>query len=92
MMEITADTVLRRNPEAAHRVIDGTALIVLPRQAKMLTLNAVGTRVWELLENRSAAQIAKSIASEFDVTEARALADTLEFLRQLDERGMLVAS
>jgi hypothetical protein len=90
MIEITADTMLRRHPEAAHRIIDGTALIVMPRQAKMLTLNAVGTRVWELLENRTAAEMAKSIAAEFEVTEERAIADTLKFLRQLDERGMLV--
>jgi hypothetical protein len=90
MPDIDAETVFARNPEAAFRIVDGTALIVMPREAKMLTLNAVGTRVWDLLDGRTPAQIARAIAAEFEVDEATALADALAFLATLRERGMVV--
>lgn len=91
MIEIRTDTVVRRHSDASYRMIEGAALIVMPREAKLLTLNQVGSRVWELLEKQTAAQVARAIAEEFDVGYDDALQDTLRFLAKLFERGMVVA-
>ncbi len=49
MSEIRSETIVRWHPEASHRVIGGAAVIVLSREAQILTLNSVGTRIWTLL-------------------------------------------
>jgi hypothetical protein len=89
MKEITAETVVRRHPDAAFRVIDGTAIIVMPRDAKMLTLSDVGTRVWQLLDEGNVGEIAKAITEEFDTTLKQALLDTISFLVALNDRGLV---
>jgi len=90
MSEIGRETVLKKHPDAAHRVVDGEAVIVMPRDAKVLTLNPVGTLVWSLLEARTVAEIATLVTDEFDVNEARALEDTVAFLTDLQSRGMVI--
>lgn len=90
MTQIRNDSTFRRNPDAAFRVVDGQALIVMPKEAKMVTLNAVGTRVWELLEGRTAAEIAATLILEFDVSEEEATADTISFLEILFMKEMAI--
>jgi hypothetical protein len=87
--EFDAETRVRRHPDAAHRVIDGQAVVVMPRDALLLTLNEVGSHIWQLLGDRTVADLARAVAEEFDVTYEAALADTLRFLEDLRSRGMV---
>jgi hypothetical protein len=80
----------RREPSAAWRVIDGEAVMVLPSTGKVHTLNAVGTRFWELVDgSRSMADIAAALAEEFDAPVERIAEDCRAFAAELGERGLL---
>jgi hypothetical protein len=90
-MSETADGACpRREPAAAWRVVDGEAVMVLPSTGKVHTLNAVGTRFWELVDGeRSIADIAAQIVEEFDAPVERIAADCRAFAVELSERGLL---
>jgi hypothetical protein len=86
---IAGDARPTRNPRIAARVVDGKALIVVIDQRQLHTLNAVGTRVWELCDGRSVGAIADALAAEFDVDRETALRDVLGFVAHLRELGVL---
>ena len=88
-MELNAESVLRPHPDVAFRIVDGTAVLVVARDAKMLTLNRVGSRIWELLDGRTVADIASVLTSEFRVEEDQAARDALDLLGKLLGRGLL---
>jgi hypothetical protein len=79
-----------RNDRTAARVVDGKALIVILDKRQLHTLNAVGTRVWELCDGRTVGAIADVITAEFAVERARALGDVQRFVAQLQQVGALV--
>ncbi len=80
----------RRNPDAAFRVIDGQAVIVVPATQSMHTLNEVGTFIWQRCEGRTADEIVPEITAEFDVDEPTARADLDAFFAELAAKKMLV--
>ncbi|HET6277896.1 MAG TPA: PqqD family protein [Candidatus Polarisedimenticolia bacterium] len=83
-------TVLVRNPEAAYRIYDGEATIVLPGRAEVKVLNLVGSLVWDRIDGRQElGAILQQILAEFDTTPATAEADLLEFATALREHGMV---
>ena len=54
----------------------------------MYTLNTVGSRIWELLDNyKTIGEIAEIVTREYEVDIAEAEADVIEFLDQLTEIG-----
>jgi len=80
----------RKHPDAASRVYDGQALIVLPHSHQYKVLNQVGSRVWELIDGvRSPEDIARIVESEYEVTYEEALDDVKSFLSDLEGQGML---
>jgi hypothetical protein len=85
-----ADPVpLVRTSSCVTRAIAGETLIIPIARAtadleSIFTLNAVGSRIWELLECPLApSQIVATIAREFDVSPADATRDVAEFLDSL---------
>ena len=83
-------TIPRRHPDAVFRVVEGKGVVVLPGVGEVQVLNAVGARIWELMDGtRSAAEIAGVVAREFEVPEATATSDTLEFIETLRAQKML---
>lgn len=81
----------RREPTAAWRVVDGEAVMVLPATGKVHTLNAVGTRFWELVDGeQTVAEIAVRMAEEFDAPVEQIEQDCHAFVAELSERGLLV--
>jgi hypothetical protein len=84
-------TVPRRRPEAVSRNVEGQEVVVLPLIGEIQVLNAVGARIWSLIDGkRSVDEIARTIESEFTVDEPTARADTLKFLGTLRDRDLLV--
>ena len=54
------------------------------------TMNEVGTRIWEILEEKTTlAEIAKIISVEFQVKEQQATGDIIKFLEQLEKVGAI---
>ena len=91
MQPIDENTVPRRRPEAVSRNVEGQEVIVLPLVGEIQVLNAVGARIWSLVDgSRSAKAIAGLIESEFAVDAATARTDTLTFLGTLKARDLLL--
>ena len=89
MMSVS-ESVPVKHPDAAARVYDQEAFIVLPHTGQIKILNGVGTRIWELIDgSRSAGDIAKVIAEEYETSVEAALSDVEEFLGDLESQGML---
>ncbi|MBS1250134.1 MAG: Coenzyme PQQ synthesis protein D [Chloroflexi bacterium] len=75
------------------RIVDDEAVLVLPQQGKVKVLNEVGARIWELLDGQQTVKdIARTIHREYEVPQATAEADTLEFLGDLVEKDMVDVS
>lgn len=57
----------------------------------MLTLNAVGAFIWELLENEQTEQsLTDALVERYEVDAERAHADVVAFLDKLQEAGALI--
>jgi hypothetical protein len=83
---------IRRPANVAWRVIDGSAVLVIPSSPNVQTLNAVGTRVWELADGRPLSDIVDIVVNEFEVTRTQALVDVQAFVRELAGKGLLQLS
>lgn len=81
--------VVQQAERTASRTIGGKAVVVVIDANELHTLNEVGSRVWELAQGTSLADIAETIASEYEVEPDVAMADVRTFARQLLGKGML---
>jgi hypothetical protein len=76
--------------QVAMQIVDGLTVIVLADSGEVLVLNALGTRIVDLIDGkRSVNEIARLIEEEYDVTAEIARRDLDEFLRTLSEAGAL---
>lgn len=86
----TLDAVPAPAPGVVARVVDDEAVLVLPEKGEVKVLNEVGARIWTLTNGtRSVKEIAAMICKEYEVEQALAEADTLDFLSELENRGAI---
>jgi DNA-binding GntR family transcriptional regulator len=78
----------RRNPDVSWRTIEGQAVLILNREGEVQVLNEVGTYVWEHLE-LSPDEMARNIASEYDVPGEEAHGDVVRFIEELKASGAI---
>lgn len=79
-----------RNPDAAWRVIDGEAVIVMPSQSLVRVFNETGARIWGLSDGTLAAgSIADAIAAEWGVELPEARQDVDTFLAECASKGLI---
>jgi len=88
MSGLDEDSLVVKNRDIASRTIGGKAVLVDPQSGKMLTLNPVGTHIWDALGDSSVGEIAAAIEKDFDVSYDDALRDAVAFLDTLLERGL----
>jgi hypothetical protein len=85
--------ILSRSPKTAWRVIEGEAVILSLDTKAFRGLNAVGSRVWELIDGRrSVDEIVEVIVREFDVTREQAAGDVQAFVRELLDKGLVTSA
>lgn len=83
-------TVPVKTDRSVARIVDGEAVVVEPGSGLVTIINAVGTRIWELVDGRLTVRaIAERVAGDFDVSGDQALADALEFLQDLKEKELV---
>jgi len=88
---MSENIVLRKNPDMVARVIDNEVILMpVYRTSKEInciyTLNKVGSRVWELIDNkRSLSAIKKEVLKEFDATPKEVEKEMAKFLKDLLE-------
>lgn len=88
-MTVGADSPLVWNPKVASRTLEDTAFVLV--HGRMVTLNSVGTRVWELFERAATPrQVSAAIEREFETTAEQALSDVQSFAASLLERELLI--
>ena len=87
--------VYRKVGDHVTRTIAGETIVV-PIRARAAELdsifvfNEIGAAIWTLLDSgRSAEEIARALADEYDVAPEAARADLVRFLRTLTESGLL---
>ncbi len=80
-------------PQVMSRLVDNETILIDLAAGIYFGLDGVGQRIWESIgEGHSLAAVVTVIATEYEVDEARAQADVLEFVRGLVERGLLKAN
>lgn len=78
------------SPEVLSRVLDGEAVLLNLESGSYFGLNAVASRVWELIgEGCTAAALRSALVAEFEVSEDVAARDLAELLGSLRDRGLI---
>ena len=89
---IAEETCVAWHVQAAARLVDDQALIVLTQRGEVLVLNASGTWLWNLLgEVCSVRNLTTWLAERLRLTEAQASADVRAFVVSLLEIDAIVA-
>jgi F0F1-type ATP synthase membrane subunit b/b' len=84
--------VITLNPRIAARTIAGETLILTPHDSVLHTLNAVGTRIWQLLpQAESLDAIAQTLHEEYEVSVEEARQDVAELIDTFIEKGIAQA-
>ncbi|MFA6317937.1 MAG: PqqD family protein [Elusimicrobiota bacterium] len=74
----------------AHRVIEGQAFVLDPKENVLHRLNPSASLVWKALsEGKTPGQAAQSLAQEFEVGLEEAGRDTASFISELRDKGLL---
>lgn len=81
----------KKTEDTASRIIEGEAVIVIPQKGLVRVLNEAGSRIWQLLDGGNTVEdIINIISSEFNVSREEAQKDTLDFIKELIEKDMVV--
>ena len=86
------DRVYLPNPRIAYRKINGDMVIVHTLENKLVRLNPTATVVWENLDGKTVAEIAREVCAQFEIDEEEALKDVVEFIEYLIARGFVEVS
>jgi coenzyme PQQ biosynthesis protein PqqD len=89
---MTLDDRVRRTSAAAWQDLEGETVLLLPAEEKLLGLNAVAGRIWELADGtRTLGDVVRLLEQEFDTSEKDLARDTLAFVNALAARGLVEA-
>ena len=89
--DMDLETKLSVPPQVMSRLVGDETVLLDLASGIYFGLDGVGKCIWEsVAEGKSLAQAVVVITSEFEVDDAQAQADVLEFANTLIERGLLV--
>ena len=84
------DTRLSVPRQVTSRLVGDETVLLDLESGMYFGLDGVGKRIWEAIdEGLTLREIAAIIVSEYEVDEIQAQADTIEFVGDLVERGLL---
>jgi hypothetical protein len=88
-----ASTTVKRARDVTYEVVDGRAMLVDPSGAELITLNPVGTLVWETLADERRLTLDVLIdrirPQLSDVTREQLAQDLSQFVQELAESGLV---
>ena len=90
-MSIGLDTTLRRNGDILYAPVGTEEAVMMSVTAgRYYGLNAVASRIWELLETpKTIAQLCAQICEEFEVDAQTCEAEVLKFVEDLIVNGVV---
>ena len=78
------------SPEVLFRELAGEAVLLDLKSQRYFGLDPVGTRIWQLLDERRRTDgLLEAMLDEFDVEEAQLRQDLDAFLHQLTDAGLI---
>lgn len=84
------NTCPRRSDETASRIIEGEAVIVVPQEGLVRTLNEVGAFIWNMADGKHAVKdMIEKVSEEFEADKKEATKDLLDFVMELESKGMV---
>lgn len=87
---VALDARVRRRPDVLSRELEGETVMVELTGGAYYGLNAVGTRVWELIgDGTTVRAVLAALLEEFEVDPAVAQCDVLALLEQLAEKRLV---
>jgi hypothetical protein len=93
-MSVGLDTTLNRNDELLHASVGAEECVMMSIEAgSYYGLNAVGSRIWELLESpKTVGQLCRQICEEFEVDEQTCEAAVVIFVDDLIKNRIVHAA
>ena len=90
-MSIALITTLGRNRDILHSPVGTEESVMMSIEAgRYYGLNAVASRIWELLESpKTVAQLCEILCEEFEVDAQTCEAELLEFAQDLIDNGIV---
>ena len=89
-MELTLNSCPAPAEHARSRRLEQEAVVVLPDKGEVKVLNEVGARIWTLADgSRTVRDIIAALCAEFEVPPVVVEADTLKFLAELQQKGLI---
>jgi hypothetical protein len=89
--QIGPETVLQRKADLLFSQIDGEVVMLSIENNEYYGMDKVGSRIWELLEHPvSLRRLVDKLMEEYDVSEGHCIVDTLEYLKKLEDRKLLL--
>jgi hypothetical protein len=90
MSHVTLETPFTIPEGVVSREIEGETVLLNLESGRYFGLNAVGTRVWQLLGDLGRPQpVVEALLREFDVAPAALESDVLALLEQLAAHGLV---
>ena len=84
------DTRLSIPPQVMSRLVGDETVLLDLESGIYFGLDGVGKRIWEsIVDGHTLGETAAMVVSEYEVDEATAQADVIEFASGLVERGLL---
>ncbi|MBI4955636.1 MAG: PqqD family protein [Myxococcales bacterium] len=84
------DQPLRVPPDVLSRMLDGEAVILDLTSGTYFGLDAVGSRIWELIQaGATPRQIRTTLCEEFEVDDATVAQDLAKLVATLRAKGLL---
>lgn len=85
------DALLRFSPDVVFRELAGESVVLDLSSGRYFGLNAVGTRVWQLIgQGETVEGLLHSVTAEYDADASTIERDVLALLDDLEKRGLVV--
>jgi len=92
-LKITLDNTATRMSKLLTNEIDGEVLLLHIDAEKYYNMDAVGSRIWQLLEQPFKVDaLCNQLAAEYQVDSATCQGDVLEFLQTLSDAKLVEVS
>ena len=90
MMAPSLDAAFRIPDDVVFRELDGEAVVLNLDTGIYFGLDAVGTRIWRLIEERKPLRIVlDTLIDEYEASPDRLQSDLLAFVERLNGKGLL---
>jgi Coenzyme PQQ synthesis protein D (PqqD) len=87
------DVLLRFSPDVVFRELAGESVVLDLSSGRYFGLNAVGTRVWQLIgQGKTVEGLLRAVTAEYDADVSTIERDVLALLDDLEKRGLVIDS